>query len=78
MQTEVYCQFWMIFFFDSLESEKPVFCLELREPSPAISLLQVLEWSTIYILPSTLKASEFTSDKLVQIDLPVPACILPA
>lgn len=67
----------MTFFIDPLESEEPVSCLELRELSPAISLLRVLERSTIYVLPSTLKVSEFTSDELIQIDLPVPACILP-
>jgi len=67
------CHFGMVFLIEPIESEEPVSCLELRELSPAVSLLEVLERSTIYILPSTLKASEFTSDKWVQIDLPVPA-----
>lgn len=67
----------MIFVMESLESEEPISCLQLRELSPAVSLHQVLERSTVYILPSTLKASEFRSDKSIQIDLPVPASILP-
>lgn len=59
----------MIFFIEPLENEGPVSCLEL---SPAISLPRLLERSTPYVLPSTLKTSEFTSDKWVQTDLPVP------
>lgn len=63
----------MIFFIEPLENEGPVSCLEL---SPAISLPRLLERSTPYVLPSTLKTSEFTSDKWVQTDLPVPARVL--
>lgn len=72
-----YCHLWMIFFIEPLESEEPVSCLELRELSPAISLPRLLERNTLYVLPSTLKTSEFTSDKWVQMDLPVPARVLP-
>lgn len=72
-----YCHSWMIFFIEPLESEEPVSCLELRELSPGISLPRVLERSTCYVLPSTLKTSEFTSDKWLRMDLPVPARILP-
>lgn len=67
----------MIFFIEPLESEEPVSCLELRELSPAISLPRLLERNTLYVLPSTLKTSEFTSDKWGQIDLSVPVPILP-
>lgn len=67
----------MIFFIEPLESEEPVSCLELRELSPAVSLPRLLERNTLYVLPSTLKASELTSDKWVQMDLSVPAHILP-
>lgn len=67
----------MIFFIEPLESEEPVSCLELRELSPAISLPRLLERNTPHVLPSTLKTSEFTSDKWAQMDLPVPAHVLP-
>lgn len=82
MKTEAFLdenrgQFWMIFVMEPLESEEPVSCSELRELSPAVSLHRVLERSTVYILPSTLKASEFTSDKSIQIGLPVPVSVLP-